>query len=486
MALDRQEKALREFKQIMSDLVHLLQMSTEAKLVYMCWVNHQREQFVWETNSTQLPNVMFQDRMNFEHHFLDDYKDIKEIIYLKVGEDISKAKLIHYLDVVDTTSIIIIPFITKGETVALTIVESNSEMNLELLHERMASYNNAMVNVLETYLELVDLNEQQGEWVEYETALEMLNYKKSHIDILKTMLNQMQRFIYDGGVILLARSLDKWRLIMSSDQATNDYPIGLIMDERSLASEVLEAGVDTFSMHFNSSPVRISKTEGSTTGASYAMPISIFDVRQALIIAYDQDPLTFKESTKHKLSNLARVAALNIQATTKNTGPTKELLTQNFGGFVPEVWEAFLEQQIKYYDSDAKNQIWFGIITPNNVENLRARYSRSDLIKIQNEIIKFISPDRYGYNGFIGDQTEYIYPFVIQDKNEEVIGYWIEDINTYIKNGLTLSNGQTIDIGFNVGYTSIRDKDDNAYQILARAKRANSSALKENIKIVQV
>ncbi|HCI69915.1 MAG TPA: GAF domain-containing protein, partial [Balneola sp.] len=73
MALDRQDKALREFKQIMEDLVHLLRTSTRVQLTYMCWVNHSRQQFVWETNSTTMPNVMFQDRVNFDHHFLNDY-----------------------------------------------------------------------------------------------------------------------------------------------------------------------------------------------------------------------------------------------------------------------------------------------------------------------------------------------------------------------------------------------------------------------------
>lgn len=486
MALDRQEKALREFKQIMTDLVHLLQMSTGVELVYMCWVNQQREQFVWETKSTQLPNVMFQDRMNFDLHFLDEYKDIQETIYLKVGEDVSKAKLMHYLDVVSTKSIIIIPFITKGETVALTVLESNADLNLEVLHDRMASYNNAMVNVLETYLELVDLNEMQGEWVEYEESLSKISYKNSYVETLRVMLNQMQKYLHNGGVVLLARGMGEWRLVLSSDKAAGDFPIGMIMEERSLASDTLIAGEPTFSMHFNNSPLRISKSETKTTGVSFAIPLNIYDVRQALVMAYSQDPLTFKESTKHKLVNLARVAALNIQTTTKDTGPTKEILTQNYGGFVPEIWEYILNQQVRLYDAGNKEQIWFGIITPNNTENLRAKYTKSDLNRIQNEIIKFLSPEKFGYNGIIGDQTEYVYPFIIQGKSEEIVSYWVEDFNSQTKNGLTLSNGQTIDIGFNVGYTSIRNKDDNAYQILTRARKANSSALKDNMKIVQV
>jgi hypothetical protein len=95
MSLDRQKKALREFKQIIEDLVHLFRTSTKVQLSYMCWVNRARQQFVWETNSTGLPNVMFQDRVAFENHFLDEFKDAEEVIQLVVGEDIPKAKLMH-------------------------------------------------------------------------------------------------------------------------------------------------------------------------------------------------------------------------------------------------------------------------------------------------------------------------------------------------------------------------------------------------------
>ena len=129
MSFDRQEKALREFKQIMADLVHLLRTSTRVQLTYMCWVNHSRQQFVWESNSTNLPNVMFKDRVAFEYHFLNDYKEISDIVQLKIGEDISKAKLGHYFNFVNAKNMLIIPFINKGETVALTVLESEDEIN---------------------------------------------------------------------------------------------------------------------------------------------------------------------------------------------------------------------------------------------------------------------------------------------------------------------------------------------------------------------
>ncbi len=63
MSKRREEKALLEFKHIMDDVVQLLRKATGAETVYFYWVNHVRKQFVLETNSTSLPNVMLFERL---------------------------------------------------------------------------------------------------------------------------------------------------------------------------------------------------------------------------------------------------------------------------------------------------------------------------------------------------------------------------------------------------------------------------------------
>src|SRR5690554_2668604 len=189
MSLDRQDKALREFKQILEDLVHLLRNSTKTELAYLCWVNKARQQFVWETNSTHLPNVMIQDRVAFDNHFLNEYKETEEILQLKVGDDVQQDKLMHYFDFVQAKNIVIIPFINKGETVALTVLESEEELDLQKIHGRIASYNNAIVNVLETYLEILDLHEHQKEWEDYEQSLAKLDFRMHRVELVTIMLN---------------------------------------------------------------------------------------------------------------------------------------------------------------------------------------------------------------------------------------------------------------------------------------------------------
>ena len=236
MSFDRQEKALREFKQIMADLVHLLRTSTRVQLTYMCWVNHSRQQFVWESNSTSLPNVMFKDRVAFEYHFLNDYKEISDIVQLKIGEDISKAKLGHYFNFVNAKNMLIMPFINKGETVALTVLESEDEINHQEISDQLHAYNNALVNVLDTYLEVVDLHEQQKEWEDYEQSLNALDYRLHRADLLSRMLEEMQLFLPNGGVCLIAYN---GKLVQCIDVkfSKNSPYLGLMMEDKSVAYE---------------------------------------------------------------------------------------------------------------------------------------------------------------------------------------------------------------------------------------------------------
>ena len=91
-----------------------------------------------------------------------------------------------------------------------------------------------------------------------------------------------------------------------------------MMEDKSVAYDAVEKGFPVFNIHFNNNPKFISSKESRTEGASYSIPLMVHDRRQAVIVAYDLDPLSFKESTKHKLANLARIASLAIQSVVKN------------------------------------------------------------------------------------------------------------------------------------------------------------------------
>ncbi len=477
MALDRQDKALREFKQIMEDLVHLLRTSTRVQLAYMCWVNHARQQFVWETNSTTLPNVMFQDRVNFEHHFLNEYKQIDEIKTLRVGEDIAKAKLMHYFDFVQAKSMILIPFINKGETVAITVLESDLDIEAERIKDQILSYNNALVNVLDTYLEVVDLHEQQKEWEVYEQSLSKFSPRQHRVEVFETLLNEMQTCILGGNVSLICQGMDTWNVVLNSEKSAKPPKIGLKVEEKSVAFDALEKGGPVFFMHFNNNPKRISSGEGITEGASLAIPVIIHDRRQAVVVVSHTDPLQFKDSTKHKLTNLVRIAALNIQASLSRSSMTSGLLTHNFEAYMTELWEATVQTEIRRLGRNGKSRTWFGLISPDEINSLRTKFRMDELQKIQEDFVKFLNPSLYGLQGFIGFNSDYVYSFIIQSEKEDAIDQWIDKFKTRLAHGLRLSNGHTINIGFKIGLTEIDESSTNSYQLLTKAKKAHSEAV---------
>jgi predicted nucleotidyltransferase component of viral defense system len=480
MALDRQDKALREFKQIMEDLVHLLRSSTRVQLTYMCWVNHSREQFVWETNSTNLPNVMFQDRVNFDHHFLNDYKEIEEITVLQVGEDIAKGKLMHYFDFVQAKTLVLVPFINKGETVAITVLESDMDIEVEKIKSEILSYNNALVNVLDTYLEVVDLHEQQKEWEVYESSLSKFSPRQHRVDILKTVINEMQNYIPTGSVSLVCHGMDTWNVVLNSERSVKPNKVGLKIEEKSVAYDALEKGEPVFSMHFNNNPKRISSGEGITEGATYAIPVVIHDRRQAVIVVSDNDPLSFKDSTKHKLSNLVRIAGLTIQASLNKSSMATDLLTHSFDAYMSELWEATVDTELMKLNSSNKTKTWFGLISPEDISSLRTKFRLEELQKIQEDFVRFLNPSLYGLAGFIGFNSDYVYSFIIQSDKEEVVEEWIEKFKTRLAHGLRLSNGHTININFKIGLTQLDQDCANSYQVLTKAKRAHSEAVNDS------
>lgn len=478
MSLDRQEKALREFKQIMADLVQLLRTSTRVELAYMCWVNHARQQFVWETNSTNLPNVMFKDRVAFSQHFLDDYKEISEITTLRIGEDIPKAKLNHYFDFVNSNHMLIIPFINKGETVALTVLESEHPIELLQIEDQLHSYNNAMVNVLDTYLEVVDLHEQQKEWEEYEESLNTLDYRMHRVELLSRMLEEMQVYTPNGGVSLAIPCNDGWSIVLNSKFSKNPPVIGLQVDDKSVAYDAIEKGKPVFNIHFNNNPKLFSGWEKRVEGASLAIPFLIHDRRQAVVIAYDADPLSFKESTKHKLINLSRVAALSIQSVVKRGGMATELFTESFGAVMSEMWEATLENELKKIQTGKGRPTWFGMVSPSDLSSLRTQYRLEDLQRIQTDFVRFLNPARHGIPGYIGFNSDYVYTFVIQSENENAVAAWMDSVRTKLAHGLKLSIGGTLTVSFKAGYTQLSAEHATAYQVLTKAKKALSEVVK--------
>lgn len=474
----REDKALLEFKHTVDDIIQLLRKSTEADTVYMYWVNRARQQFVLETSSTILPNVMFDDRVPFSDYYLDDYKRIDQIVQLKVGEDVSIPNLTHYHDHVPVRFLTLVPFINNDETVAITVIETEFQVNLTDYEDVLSSYKNALINLLNTYLELTDLYEGQKEWLDYDQSLDKISSNMHKAKIIEVMAAGMQRLLPTGGVSIVARGMECWCNIMRSSGAPDHPALGLMVEEKSLAYEALQKGEAILSVHFNQNPKLISSRESKTEGATYAIPILINDRRHAVVLAYDQNPLTFKESTKHQLKNLVRIASLAIQVNLGRVDVSRDILTSEYGSFIPEIWEKTLASQIKRTGKTSETT-WFGFVTFANLPELRSRLRLEELKRVQTTIVNLLNPARKGFNGFIGFNSDYIFTVVLTGSDPNIYSKWKASVESQLENPVELIDGQKVTLSLQFGVVEVKPDKGDVHDYITRAKKALSDSMKE-------
>lgn len=474
--MKREEKSLVEFKQIMDDLVHLLRKSTGSQTVYLNWVNRSRQQFVLETQSTSLPNVMFRDRVMFDQHFLEPYKDLEEVKALKIGRDVDSEALKHYYDFLPVRYLLLVPFINNGETVAITVIETETALSLEDHEESLSSYRNALANVLNTYLELTDLYENEEVWTEYEASLETISPKHHKVEILNRMAGEMQKLLPSGGVSVLLRGMEVWTTVFNTSNSEISPAPGLVMEEKSMAYDALQKGEPQFSIHFNQNPKRVSGEERKTEGATLAVPLIINGRRHGVVLAYDKNPLTFKESTKHQIINLVRTAVLSIQVNLDRLPVDKDLFTSDYGNFIPDLWELALQQEISR-PGNKDRKLWFCLITINNLQELRSKYRLEELNRIQRTLVKLLNPNRFGTNGFIGFNSDYVMTSLVFCPSKMKFNAWAEAVKDRFSSPIELSDGKQIRLEIKFGAVEVSNNFDDVHDITDAAKKELSGVL---------
>ncbi|MGM0589975.1 MAG: GAF domain-containing protein [Bacteroidota bacterium] len=480
MGEKRQEKALREFKEVLGDLVVLLRHSTNVETAYLYWVNTARRQFVLESKSTKCENTMFQDRINFEQHYLNEFKEIEEPVQIEIGRHIPAESLKHYYDDVPVRYLTLLPFINNGQTVAITVLESRYNNMTEADEDVLRSYINALGNLLNTYLEVSDLSEDQQEWVEYEERLEQFDTRLQPFPLLQSLLNQLQEYVQKGGVSLLSQGMQAWNVVMNSDAAFNPPPIGLQLEEHTIGYDALQTGQPEFTIHFNSNPKRISPREPQSSGATLAIPLMIRDRRQALVMVYDENPLIFKEATKHKLTNLVRMAGLKITAeVTGRTDPDEPILSNQYQAYHSDVWESVLETELlRVRESESvPYHTWLAFVSPDDVSALRTQLRLDDLDELQQALITEINPAKFGMPGLVGFHSDYVYALVLQGNTEDMVKQWYRHVNHVLEKPLSLSNGKEIPVSLTVGFTRLDTDYASVQDVVKGAKKALGEAV---------
>lgn len=482
MNTKREEKALFGFKRIMEDLMHLLGTSVGAKTGYMYWVNRSREQFVLETKYTTLPNVMFQDRVSFHRSYLERFKDIDSEVQLEVGRDISRSDLSHYFERSPIHFCTLIPFRNNGETVAITVVETEKKLPLKIFSDTISAYKSAHVNVLNTYLEITDLYEEENKWVDYENSLKRLSTSLDAVELADVMMNEMQKLLPDGGISVSLRGMETWVSALRTVESPKSPSIGMMVEEKSMAYESLQKGEPIFSMHFNQNPKRISSLERDTAGATLAIPMMIASRRHGVILAHHHNPLVFTESLKHQLVNFVKIAALTIEASLVDPPGQRDLYTTEYGNFVTSLVELSLKQQLQRQQSE-QEYAWFGLFGIGNLEELRARLRLDDLKKLQRLLVKALNPSRLGYNGFIGFNSDYVYSYMFLSHSKHHHDDWLKTTIHDVKNKMDMGDGREISVEIYAGFVQLHSQQD-AGQVIAEAKKALGGSLKKKSKAV--
>lgn len=477
MSSKREEKALLEFKHIMDDLMQLVGRSTDAKTAYLYWVNRSRKQFVLETTYTELSNVRFRDRIEFENFYLNQFKEIDDILQIEVGGKVSREDLLHYYNQVPTNYLTIIPFENNNSTVALTVLETDQPLDVKEFEKPISAYRNAHMNVLNTYLELTDLYDDQKKWTNYDESTDRITTKLSEVEVFSVMAEEMQKLLPSGGISVVLRGMDTWVNVIRSVNSPESPAIGLMVDEKSMAYDALQKGETLFSIHFNQNPKRISASEKSTDGATLAIPVLKAEKRCGVVLAYDKNPLTFKESTKHQLKNLVKIASLTIQTKQDTHDHSQNILATEYGNFQPQLMDLCIENERK---RDAgKQQMWFGLIGIENLSELRSRFRLEDLKKLQRLMVKALNPSRLGLNGLIGFYSDYVYSYVLMSSDKNQHDEWLQTIKGDLQDKLDLGDGRKVEVQINHGSKRVESDSGELEELWKEAKQSLSSAMKD-------
>jgi hypothetical protein len=251
---------------------------------------------------------------------------------------------------------------------------------------------------------------------------------------------------------------------------------GLVMEEKSMAYDALQKGEPQFSIHFNQNPKRISGDERKSEGATLAVPLIINGRRHGVVLAYDKNPLTFKESTKHQIINLVRTAVLSIQVNLDRLPVDKDLFTSDYGNFIPDLWELALQKELNRKNG-RDYTLWFGLITIDNLQALRSKYRLEELNRIQRTLVNSLNPNRFGANGFIGFNSDYVMTYLVNCLSQQKYDDWIQAVEDKFRTPLELSDGKQIKLGIKLGSVRVDSNFNEVHDIVSAAKKELSGEL---------
>jgi hypothetical protein len=411
------ETALEHFKRMARELLVLLRMATGAPTASLHWVNRTRRQFVLESADSVVSHTSFSDRVPMADSYLRGFDMLARPAVLTVGVDVPHQALSHYSDGCPISCLTVIPLIHNDETVALAVLEGDDPDVLLLKSAAIASYSSAMAHLLHTFLELSDYASDEDQWAAYEERLRSWPNRSDVPDTLDTLLDQMAALVPEGSVSILARVFDRWCVVLNHERASAAPPLGTVMDEQSVAFHALQSGLPEYATHLGASPKRVARSEPPIKGATLAIPLLMHDRRQAVVVVTVENMRFFKESVRHKLVNLVRVAGLRLTSGTTEFLNGQDMLAQDQSGVVPGMMDKAMTREFR------RGQATVGLATIRDVSSLRARLRMDEMKAVQRSVQAALNPARYGYAGLCGPHADFISLVLFTGTSEDLARY---------------------------------------------------------------
>jgi hypothetical protein len=475
---EREEAILQQFRSLLSDITRLVRHATGARTVALHWVNKQREIYVPETHASNRPDVVFKDRIPFGSSFLDMYRDIEEAKWLKIGADIESDAISHYYDRTFTPTgyVFLQPFRSSGETVAITVIETESPEWTPSATEALSAYAASLDNLLHTYLELSNLLDSQKGWLDYDRALDELMRRRDAVSIVWDMARMAAELIPYSEVSLIMKGYSEWK-VMGRFGSHKGLPATAVSTP-SMVMEALKTDAAIFSLHINGSPTRINSREASASGASFALPVRTSSGTQAVMLINHPDALSFHDANRHQLTNLVRMVGLKLDSIVRNA--KGDLFNAGNSAIRPELADAIIELELdRMRESESGTEIhaWVGYATAADYSAIRTRLSTDELKEFHRNILSQLAQNENGVATLVMYHADHIHGFIVFGKDEDDIQKWGSSLNKRIAKTVRTGSLDIVPV-LHLSAVKLRPGFDDAYAVHEHARKALSQIVR--------
>lgn len=402
-----EDAALRHYKSVVKEVLALFRKAIGANTVSLHWVNRSRKQFVLESVVSDVQHTRFADRVAMSDSYLNGFDLLKRPVTLEVGKDVAPAALTHYLHACPVSHITIQPLEYHRDVVALAVIESTSNSILTDSKSEFSSFTAAMGHLLYTFLELSERTNDEQQWTDYDAMLQKAVGRGDEIAVLERLMDHASSLVPTGSVSLLARANATWQVVLNHPGVDFTPPVGLAVEEQSLVFQALKTGQPEFATHLGGSPKRVNSAEPLLKGASLAIPLLLHDRRQAVLLVSDENLLFFRESNRHKLTNLVRVASLRLASGTTKHNSGADFLSAETGTLHADVFDSALRREVK------RTSPVVAMVTVKQVPTLRSRLRMEELKEVQHLIGDLLAPNRHGLSGLVGVHSDFVFTVLL-------------------------------------------------------------------------